>query len=79
MLNVANDSGIRVLVTLDRLAPLALEIQDATSIEHVVVTSFAEYSAEAAAPPEIARFGVAWNVTYPISELRVVRPGKACG
>ncbi len=53
VLNVANDSGIRMLVTLDRLAPLALEVRGQTSIEQVVVTSLAEYSAEGAAPPKV--------------------------
>jgi long-chain acyl-CoA synthetase len=52
--NVATDSGARVLITLDRLAPLALEIQATSDIEHIVVTSLAEYSAEAAPAPKIA-------------------------
>ena len=39
VLNVASDSGIRMLVTLDRLAPLALEVRGQTSIEQVIVTS----------------------------------------
>ena len=53
VLNVANDSGIRILVTLDRLAPLALEVRGQTSIEQVIVTSLGEYSAEGAAPPRV--------------------------
>ncbi len=53
VLNVASDSGIRMLVTLDRLAPLALEVRGQTSIEQVIVTSLGEYSAEGAAPPKI--------------------------
>jgi long-chain acyl-CoA synthetase len=52
--NVASDSGAKVLITLDRLAPLALEIRERTALEHVIVTSLAEYSAEAAPPPKIA-------------------------
>jgi long-chain acyl-CoA synthetase len=52
--NVANDSGAKVLITLDRLAPLALEIRERSALEHVIVTSLAEYSAEAAAPPHLA-------------------------
>jgi long-chain acyl-CoA synthetase len=54
VLNVATDSGAKVLVTLDRLAPLALEARDQSDIEHVLVTSLAEYSPEAAAPPVLA-------------------------
>jgi long-chain acyl-CoA synthetase len=52
--NVASDSGAKVLITLDRLAPLALEIGTTSDIKHIVVTSLAEYSAEAAPPPRIA-------------------------
>ena len=51
--HVATDSGIRVLITLDRLAPLALEIRETSDIEQVIVTSLPEYSAEAAAPPRV--------------------------
>jgi long-chain acyl-CoA synthetase len=54
LLGVANDSGIRILITLDRLAPLALGIRSETPIEKIIVTSLAEYSAEAAAPPDVA-------------------------
>ena len=39
LLGVAADSGIRILITLDRLAPLAAGIRDATRIETIVVTS----------------------------------------
>jgi long-chain acyl-CoA synthetase len=52
--NVAVDSGIKVLITLDRLAPLAQDTRAQSAIEHVIVTSLAEYSAEAAAPPRVA-------------------------
>jgi long-chain acyl-CoA synthetase len=52
--NVAADSGAKVLITLDRLAPLALEIRESSALDHVIVTALAEYSAEAAAPPRIA-------------------------
>ncbi len=53
-LNIATDSGIKVLITLDRLAPMALETRNNTSIEHVIVTSLAEYSSERADPPHLA-------------------------
>ena len=52
--NVAADSGAKVLLTLDRLAPLALGIRERSALEHVIVTSLAEYSAEATAAPRIA-------------------------
>jgi long-chain acyl-CoA synthetase len=48
---VAADSGIRAVITLDVLAPLVAGIRTASSIEQVVVTSVAEYSA-AATPPD---------------------------
>jgi len=53
-LTVATDSGVRLVITLDALAPLVLGAQSQTSVEHVIVTSLAEYSAEAAAPPQAA-------------------------
>ena len=52
--NVATDSGLKVLITLDRLAPLALEIRQTSDLAHVLVTSLAEYSADATAPPKVA-------------------------
>jgi long-chain acyl-CoA synthetase len=53
LLNVAADSGMRALLTLDRLAPLALGVQAQTGIDCVIVTSLAEYSPEHAAPPNV--------------------------
>src|SRR5687768_14455039 len=53
VLVVAKDSGMRLLVTLDQLAPVTLAVKDQTSVEHVVVTSVMEYSAAAAACPEV--------------------------
>ena len=53
LLNVAQDSGVRVLVTLDKIAPLALGVRAQTAIEHLVVTSLGEYSAQAEAPPRV--------------------------
>jgi long-chain acyl-CoA synthetase len=53
-LTVAVDSGVRLVITLDALAPLVLGCRDQTSVEHVIVTALAEYSAQAAAPPEVA-------------------------
>src|SRR6202521_6000692 len=46
VLTVARDSGMRTVLTLDRLAPLVLGVQAQTDIDCVVVTSLAEYSAQ---------------------------------
>jgi len=54
VLAVANDSGLRLLLTLDALAPLALAVRPQTALEQVIVTSLAEYSSGAAAPPRLA-------------------------
>src|SRR5256712_14220799 len=52
-LTVATDSGARLVITLDALAPLVLGVRDQTSIEQIIVTSLAEYSAAATAPPQV--------------------------
>lgn len=44
---VANDSGFRLLVTLDLLAPVALAVKEQTGIEDILITSAAAYSAAA--------------------------------
>jgi long-chain acyl-CoA synthetase len=51
VVQVATDSGMRAVLTLDRLAPIWAEVRDGTAVEHVIVTSLAEYSAEQAPPP----------------------------
>jgi long-chain acyl-CoA synthetase len=53
LLTVATDSGIKVLVTLDKLAPLAFAVRGKTDLSKVIVTSLAEYSAEQAETPRI--------------------------
>jgi long-chain acyl-CoA synthetase len=68
VLTVATDSGIRVLVTLDALLPLVQGIRSQTDLELIVVTSLAEYSGSAAAPP---RAGNA--LTF--ADLTASRPG----
>jgi long-chain acyl-CoA synthetase len=50
---VASDSGACAVITIDALAPLVRGIQPQCAIEHVIITSLAEYSAAAAAPPRI--------------------------
>jgi long-chain acyl-CoA synthetase len=54
VLTVANDAGFKVLVALDKLAPLALAARGQSLVETVIVTALAEYTAEAAAPPQLA-------------------------
>ena len=53
LLTVAADSGVRVLITLDALAPLALSLTPPTALEHIIVTSLAEYTPAAAPPPRV--------------------------
>jgi long-chain acyl-CoA synthetase len=47
---IVRDSGLKALLTLDRLAPTAAAFRSTTSLDLVVVTSLAEYSSEAAPP-----------------------------
>ena len=53
LLNVAADSGMRVLITLDALAPIALAVrrQPGASFDRAIITSLAEYTPAAAAAP----------------------------
>ena len=53
ILLVAQDSGMRVLLTLDLLAPAVLAVRDQTKIETTIITSVAEYSAAARPPNSI--------------------------
>ncbi|HKX31417.1 MAG TPA: long-chain fatty acid--CoA ligase [Blastocatellia bacterium] len=53
VLVVAQDSGIRALLTLETLAPAVLTVRDQTVIEQVIITSLAEYSAEATPTPAV--------------------------
>ena len=50
---LAADSGVRLVITLDALAPLLQSIRAQTSIEQIVITSLAEYSAAGASPPAV--------------------------
>jgi long-chain acyl-CoA synthetase len=43
-----------VLITLDALTPMVQKVRTQTTIEQIIVTSLAEYSAAAAPPPRIA-------------------------
>jgi long-chain acyl-CoA synthetase len=56
VLTVATDSGARLVITLDALAPLVQSVRGAgaaTAIEQIIVTSLAEYSSAAADPPRV--------------------------
>ncbi len=73
VLTVANDSGIRLLITLDVLAPLVLGIRSQTSLEQIVVTSLAEYSAAAAPPPKIDGASSLTDLIAGIGTPRIIR------
>jgi long-chain acyl-CoA synthetase len=61
VLTVVGDSGVRLVITLDALAPLIQSVHAAVgdpasqrgTIEHIIVTSLAEYSAAAAPAPRV--------------------------
>ena len=52
--HLVRDSGIRMLVTLDRLAAGALALPSNTALQTVIITSLTEFSPEAAPPAPIA-------------------------
>jgi long-chain acyl-CoA synthetase len=57
---MARDSGIRLLLTLDALAPALQPLRAGTALETIVITSLAEYGAAGtppAAQPDAVRFG----------------------
>jgi long-chain acyl-CoA synthetase len=70
---VAKDSGMRVLIALDLLAPAALAIIGQTSIEKIVVTSAGEYSAAAAPCPIIEGTERLCDVLASVPEANVPR------
>jgi long-chain acyl-CoA synthetase len=51
---VLGDSTPKVAITLDQLAPLVAGVGQRTGVEHLLVTSLAEYSGAAAPPPTAA-------------------------
>jgi long-chain acyl-CoA synthetase len=66
---LAVDSGITVLLTLDRLAPFALMLKDRTAVRLVILTSLAEYSAAAAPPPRV-------DGTIALADFVAAAPGE---
>ena len=53
--HLVRDSGIRMLLTLDRLAPAAAALQSGTNLETIIITALSEYSPEAKPPAAIAQ------------------------
>jgi long-chain acyl-CoA synthetase len=74
VLNVVQDSEMRILVTLDRLAPLALGLRGQGSLERVITTSLAEYSAEPSTPAPIDGASSLADVLAQVGELDLSRP-----
>jgi long-chain acyl-CoA synthetase len=72
VLVVAADSTPRALIALDALMPVIAGIRDQTTLEQIIVTSLAEYSAAAAAPPRI-------DGTLTLADLTGDRPGTDRG
>src|SRR5579862_7558643 len=50
---IAKDSAVRIVITIDAIAPLLQSIKTETSIETIIVTSLAEYSQAATKTPAI--------------------------
>ena len=50
---VAQDSGLRAIITLNLLAPLALGVKPNSAIEHVITTSMEEYSGRPESAPPV--------------------------
>jgi long-chain acyl-CoA synthetase len=53
ILHIIKDSGARAMLTLDRLAPIALGLCEQSSVTTVIVTSLAEYSSDGGPPPVV--------------------------
>jgi long-chain acyl-CoA synthetase len=71
VLTVAIDSGVRLVITLDALAPLVLGVRTQTSIETIVVTSLAEYSAAASDPPRVEGAHTMADLMAPVAPAKV--------
>jgi long-chain acyl-CoA synthetase len=53
VVTVAADSGVRLVITLDALAPLVASVRGQTRIEQIVVTSIGEYASASSGPPHV--------------------------
>ena len=74
VLTVAADSGVRLVITMDALAPLLLGVRAQTSIEALIVTSLAEYSAAAADPPRVEGTHTMADLLAPVVPADVPHP-----
>jgi len=74
VLTVAADSGVRLVITVDALAPLLLGVRTQTSIEALIVTSLAEYSAAAADPPRVEGTHTMADLLAPVVPADVPHP-----
>jgi long-chain acyl-CoA synthetase len=74
VLTVAADSGVRLVITVDALAPLVLGVRTQTTIETIIVTSLAEYSAAAADPPRVEGTLTMADLLAPVTPAEVPQP-----
>ena len=74
VLTVAADSGVRLVITLDALAPLVQAVRAQTNIEAIIVTSLAEYSAAAADPPRVEGAHTMADFLAPVTPAEVPHP-----
>jgi len=51
---ILGDSGLRIVLTLDALAPMLAALRPGTAVETMVITALAEYSAAAIPPAEVS-------------------------
>jgi long-chain acyl-CoA synthetase len=68
---VAADSGARIVITLDALAPLIQAITAHSSIERIIVTSLAEYSATCSTAPRIDGMDTLADLVHPVKPARL--------
>ena len=67
---VAQDAGLKAVITLDQLAPLLLAVKQNSTIEHVIATSVQEYTAKPEGAPSapdgtLSLTGLIKEVEYP--------------
>ena len=74
VLTVAADSGVRLVITLDALAPLVQAVRAQTNIEAIIVTSLAEYSAAASDPPRVEGAHTMADLLAPVTPAEVPHP-----
>jgi long-chain acyl-CoA synthetase len=74
VLTVATDSGVRLMITLDALAPLVQAVRAQTNIEAMIVTSLAEYSAAASDPPRVEGAHTMADLLAPVTPAEVPCP-----